>query len=464
VRDAAWEWVKFRAGDEAKRIRTRIYMEAGYAQYLNPDHLKRYLTPEEYHRFSRQIPKGWAETLQSAIDSGRPEPYGKNCEMIYTEMTPPIEQAFISDNTDPKYLQSLLDKSVAETNVKLMGLVPPDEMRKRRIVAGLVVLGLIAGFAFVFRVVMRTFAKELAPPPVTGKGWRRSVAVWQYYPVIRGSFMAFQDYKLVLPSEWVWLDNFAEVLYAPEFWQDLWNSARYMGYSLAFGFLTPILLALALHEVPRGKVVFRTLYYLPAVTTGLVIFMLWKQFYDSSANGLLNQLLAQGASVLNFIITKVGMAAIEVKPQDWLGDPKWAMMMIIIPLVWAGMGPGCLIYLAALKSIPEDMYEAADLDGAGILSKVWQITVPQLRPLIIINFVGAFIGAAQAFDAVFIMTGGGPVNSTRVIGLEIFYKAYVYQKFGYAVAMAWIVGALLVGFTVLQLRILSRVQFKTAEA
>ncbi|HHX38858.1 MAG TPA: extracellular solute-binding protein [Armatimonadetes bacterium] len=477
IRRAAWEWIKFRAGDEAKRIRTRIYMEAGYAQYLNPEYLKRYLTPEEYHRFSRQVPAGWAETLEEALNSGRPEPYGKNCEMIYTEMTPPIEQAWISTNTDPKYLKSLLDKSVAETNVKLMGLLPPGVKEKRRLVAGLVVLGLIVGFTFVFRTVMRTFAKELEPPPVTGKGWRRfgyawivmlpaivSVAVWQYYPVARGSLMAFQDYKLVLPTTWVGLDNFAEVLFAPAFWLGLKNSARYMIYSLAFGFLTPIALALALNEVPRGKVLFRTLYYLPAVTTGLVIFMLWKQFYDRTPSGLLNKVIAGMVAAVNAVITQLGSNPIIYTPQDWLGDPRWAMMMIIIPLVWAGMGPGCLIYLAALKSIPEEMYEAADLDGAGLLSKIWRITVPYLRPLIIINFVGAFIAAAQAFDAVFIMTGGGPVNTTRVIGLEIFYTAYIYQKFGYAVAMAWIVGALLVGFTVLQLRILSRVQFKTAQA
>jgi ABC-type sugar transport system permease subunit len=140
------------------------------------------------------------------------------------------------------------------------------------------------------------------------------------------------------------------------------------------------------------------------------------------------------------------------------------MIFIVLPTIWAGMGPGCIIYLAALKSIPEDVYEAADLDGAGILSKVWNITVPYLKPLIIINFVGAFIHSARAFDFIFVMTGGGPVFSTHVAGLEIWYTAFMYLKFGYAVAMAWIVGALLVGFTIFQLRILSRVQFKTAQA
>jgi multiple sugar transport system permease protein len=286
-----------------------------------------------------------------------------------------------------------------------------------------------------------------------------SVALWQYYPLARGSMMAFQDYRLILPTTWVGLDNFAEVLFAPLFWQSLWNSAKFMALSLGLGFAAPILLALALHEVPRGKVFFRTLYYLPAVTTGLVIMFLWKQFYDPTPHGLLNQIVATFARGLNFWGLRL-----HPQPIDWLGDPHLAMVAVIIPLVWAGMGPGCLIYLAALKGIPEEIYEAADIDGAGILSKVRNITFPYLKALIIINFVGAFIGAARAFDAIFVTTGGGPVFSTHTAGLEIWYAAFMYLKFGYAVAMAWIVGALLVGFTLFQLRILSRVQFKTAEA
>jgi multiple sugar transport system permease protein len=307
---------------------------------------------------------------------------------------------------------------------------------------------------------------------MSGKGWRRagyaylimapaliSVALWQYYPLVRGSMMAFQDYRLILPSRWNGLDNFAEVLFSPLFWQALWNSLRYMLLSLGLGFLAPIGLALLLHEVPKGKVLYRTLYYLPAVTTGLVIMFLWKQFYNPGPTGLLNQILAHGTALLNTI----GIPY-KFEPKDWLGEPSLAMIFIILPTIWAGMGPGCIIYLAALKSIPEDIYEAADLDGAGILSKVWNITVPYLKPLIIINFVGAFIHAARAFDFIFVMTGGGPVFSTHVAGLEIWYTAFMYLKFGYAVAMAWIVGALLVGFTIFQLRILSRVQFKTAQA
>jgi ABC-type sugar transport system permease subunit len=196
------------------------------------------------------------------------------------------------------------------------------------------------------------------------------------------------------------------------------------------------------------------------VTTGLVIMFLWKQFYEPSEHGLLNQI----AAIFTQGLRSLGLPLGRFEPINWLGDPRLAMTAVIIPIIWAGMGPGCLIYLAALKGIPEDIYEAADLDGAGILSKVRNITFPYLKALIIINFVGAFIYAARAFDTIFVTTGGGPVFSTHTAGLEIWYTAFMYLKFGYAVAMAWIVGALLVGFTLFQLRILSRVQFKTAEA
>jgi ABC-type sugar transport system permease subunit/ABC-type glycerol-3-phosphate transport system substrate-binding protein len=485
VRDAAWEWLKFSAGDEALRIKTQTFVEAGYARYLNPEHLRRFLPPAEYRRYSRKTPAGWAEALSGAMKNGKPEPYGKNCQLIYVQMTPPLDMVTLTDRNDDRFLQGLLDRSVSDTNQKLMGVIAPHVLHLRRQVALAVVLSLVACFALVFRYVIRSFTEgqEVTAPESVSAGspfYKRqrgakaartrfaylimapallSVALWQYYPLARGSVMAFQDYRLILPSTWVGLDNFAEVLFAPLFWQSLWNSAKFMALSLGFGFATPILLALALHEVPRGKVFFRTLYYLPAVTTGLVIMFLWKQFYDPTPHGLLNQIVATFAHGLGFWGLHLHPA-----PIDWLGDPHLAMVAVIIPIIWAGMGPGCLIYLAALKGIPEEIYEAADLDGAGILSKVRNITFPYLKALIIINFVGAFIGAARAFDAIFVTTGGGPVFSTHTAGLEIWYAAFMYLKFGYAVAMAWIVGALLVGFTLFQLRILSRVQFKTAEA
>jgi len=131
----------------------------------------------------------------------------------------------------------------------------------------------------------------------------------------------------------------------------------------------------------------------------------------------------------------------------------------VLPMVWAGIGPGSLIYLAALKGIPDDSYEAADIDGASFIDKVLFIVFPMLKPLLIINFVGVFVGSCNAAANILAMTGGGA--NTEVADLKIFYEAFMYLKFGRATAMAWMLGVLLIGFTVYQLRIMSRLEFKT---
>jgi ABC-type sugar transport system permease subunit len=151
------------------------------------------------------------------------------------------------------------------------------------------------------------------------------------------------------------------------------------------------------------------------------------------------------------------------EPYRWLSNPKTAMLSCVIPMVWAGMGPGCLIYLAALKGIPDEYYEAADMDGANFVDKIIHVVFPILRPLIIINFIGVFIASwYTATGNILVMTGGGA--ATEVVGLHIWFKAFTFLKFGPATAMAWMLGFMLIGFTVHQLRILSRLEFRAAGA
>src|SRR5207237_3737743 len=152
---------------------------------------------------------------------------------------------------------------------------------------------------------------------------------------------------------------------------------------------------------------------------------------------------------------------------DWLNNPWAALICCLIPTVWAGMGPGCLIYLAALKTIPDESYEAADLDGAGVWGKLFHVALPSIRALISINFIGAMIGAIRgAGGFVLAMTGGGPYGasggSTEVIGLKLFYTTFGALNFGGGAAMAWVLGSMLIGFTVIQLRRLSRLEFRAA--
>lgn len=272
--------------------------------------------------------------------------------------------------------------------------------------------------------------------------------------------MAFQDYNIRGFSEWIGVSNFANVLFDPEFWFAMWISFKYALMFAVFGFTAPIILAFLLTEVPRGKILFRTIYYLPAVLSGVVVIFLWKSFYGQF--GMINSVLNSFIGLLNIIPG----VAIEELHKAWLSEPSFALFFLLVPTVWAGMGPGCLIYLAALKTIPEEIYEAADIDGAGMFRKAFNIAIPNIKPLIMINFIGVMVGVMKSGGALALaMTGGGPYTpygQTEVVGLQIYWQAFGYLRFGAATAMAWVLGSLLVGFTVLQLQRLSKVEFKTA--
>ena len=275
-----------------------------------------------------------------------------------------------------------------------------------------------------------------------------SILLWSYYPLFRGAVMAFQDYRIVGGAEWVGFDNFIRVATDPGFWAAWGRTLEYVAITLLLGFLTPVLLALMLCEIPRGKVFFRFLYFLPHLTSALVVTLLWKLMFDPTENGLLNQLLAT-----------VGVSA-----HSWLQDPSWAMTCCILPGVWAGAGISSLIYIAAIESLPRDYYEAAAIDGAGILARFRRITLPQLAPLMVINFVGAFIAAFQGMGSIFLLTFGGPGDATQVVSLQIWKEAYNNLRFSTATTMAWFLGVVLIGFTYLQIRMLRRVEFRQAAA
>jgi len=275
-----------------------------------------------------------------------------------------------------------------------------------------------------------------------------SIVLWKYVPMIMGSMMAFQDYRIVGPSEWVGLQNFADVLFDPVWWSALGKTLYYMALSLGLGFFPPIILAILLQEVSHGKLIYRVIYYLPAVISGIIVIYLWKLLYDPSDAGALNQILM----------------SVGLEKSRWIKDENLAMLCVILPSIWTGVGPGCLIYLAALKGIPNEIYEAADIDGAGFFQKVRTIVLPSMKALIILQFIAAFIASAQQSGFILVMTFGGPNESTKVADLLIFEKAYLYLKFGIATTMAWVLGIVLMGFTVLQIKKISNMEFKTTDS
>jgi len=259
--------------------------------------------------------------------------------------------------------------------------------------------------------------------------------------------MAAQDYNLVGSSPFIGFGNFAEMLFDQTWWASVGKTLFYMALSLGLGFFPPIILAIMLQEVSKGKIIYRVIYYLPAVISGVIVIYLWKLLYSPGDLGALNQILM----------------ALGLPKSMWLQNESLAMLCVVIPVVWAGLGPGSLIYLAALKSIPNELYEAADIDGAGFIAKLRYVVFPSLKALIIIQLIAAFIVAAQSSDFILVMTFGGPNEATRVADLLIFEKAYLYLKFGLATTMAWMLSLLLMGFTVMQIRYISRMEFRTVK-
>lgn len=533
VRDAAWEYIRFYDSKEAMKIRTQVMVEGGLGQFINP----KYLSMFGYDDLIRLAPKGWKECFEIAIETGRPEPYGKNSNYIYDILTKPVQQAEslafngslpLSGPIRQQELKKLLGEAVKEANEEMLGILTPQDRQIRRLTAGGVLTIMLTLFIFLLLKVGRYFSPPKASmeqQPVLKARVRvaftaltllgpalLTILLWKYIPLLRGTLIAFQDYRIMGGSEWIWLDNFGNVLWDREWWTSVLNSLRYSFLVIGLTFLPPVILAILLQEIPKGKMLFRMLFYLPAVITGLIVVLLWKSFYDPTENGALNAVVMH-IPAIGYILTGLiflylawtfarrlfthahpwialsflaaglflfygcwKMAApilsnpdfpiwkklfmTQNEPFRWLIDQHTALLACVIPMVWAGMGPGCLIYLAALKGIPDDLYESADIDGATFVDKILFIVFPILRPLLIINFVGVFISAwLYATENILAMTGGA--SGTEVAGLHIFYKAFVYLKFGPATAMAWMLAFMLIGFTIYQLKILSRLEFKT---
>ena len=557
VRDAAWEYIRFQNSPEAAAVRVKYLVEGGFGRFLPPELLRAH----GYDAVAATIPAEWRDCQTIAIADGRPEPYGRNANVIYDILTTPIRQAeelALSGRlaAEPAarraQLLELLVQARRKADADMLGIVPPAELARRRAAATALLLAILANILYALRQMVRIFlpGRKSIPnsafrirnenrPPILNSSflilnffrrhWRAlllifpaaaTILVWSYIPLVRGAAMAFFNYHIFGASHWVFLDNFANLLWDVDWWRALLTSARYAFLVITLTFIPPVLLAILLQEVPRGKILFRLIFYLPASITGLVVILLWKTFYEPSEAGLLNRLVMQipaagwlllSLAALLFalhlarrllhhnlwkpalFVLAAGLllAAVPLgplreiihsytildsnhiykyghywsglfftlpEPVRWLDDSRTALFSCVLPMLWAGMGPGCLIYLAALKGIPDDLYEAADIDGASFTDKILFVIIPTLRPLLVINFVGVFIAAWQAEANILAMTAGGA--RTEVAGLHIFYKAFIFLRLGPATAAAWMLGCLLVGFTLYQLRILSRVEFR----
>jgi multiple sugar transport system permease protein len=261
-------------------------------------------------------------------------------------------------------------------------------------------------------------------------------ALFVWWPIGRGFVLSFQRVDLVTGVEWVGLANFRFVLADPLFVTAWRNTLQFTLLALVVGYLAPVALAIAVNEMRHGKAFFRLAFYLPVILPPIVSVLLWKWFYDP------------GPGLANTVLRAVGLP-----PQQWLQSPRTAMLSLVILSTWANAGGTMLLYLAALQGIPAHLYDAAEIDGAGLWRRLWHITLPQLRPVMLILLVLQIIGTMQVFTEPFVMTDGGPVNATLTVLLLLYRYAFVFGNFGAAAALGLILFLVLAGFSLVYLRL-----------
>jgi multiple sugar transport system permease protein len=238
-------------------------------------------------------------------------------------------------------------------------------------------------------------------------------------------------------QEFVGLKNYAMAFAESPFWNALWNSARYSLASVPLGMIVALAIAILVNQKLRGITVFRTLFYIPSIASGVAISMLWIYVYLPET-GMINTMLKP----------------LRITSIDFLNRAEWAMWALVFMSVWTGLGPRMVLFLAGLLSIPQTLYEAAELDGAGKLRTLWSITLPMLVPTTLFVLVTSTISALQIFTPVYMMTKGQPEDTTDVVGYHIYTEAWVNFNVGLASSKSFVLLAAVILISLIQFRLM----------
>ena len=264
--------------------------------------------------------------------------------------------------------------------------------------------------------------------------------IFTLLPVVAALLISLTDWNLLQPPKWVGLQNFATLAQDPLFRKVLGNTAIYVLGTVPVQMILALLVAMALNQGLPGTLFFRAAFFMPVVTSAVAIALVWRWIYNADFG------------VLNSFLYMFGVS----DPPNWLTSTRWALPSVMIMSVWQQIGFSMVLFLAGLQGVPEHLYEAARIDGAGPFQRFLFITVPMLTPTTFFVFVINIINSFQVFDQAFIMTGGGPANATNTIVYNIYQNAFQFFKMGYAAAMAWVLFAIIFIVTVVQFRLQSR--------
>ena len=272
--------------------------------------------------------------------------------------------------------------------------------------------------------------------------WIIGFLVLQLYPFITSLIYSFAEYNIMSSPKFIGIQNYVQLLTRDrEFWNSLRVTVIYTLFTVPGKLVVALLVAVLMNKNMRGVNAIRTIYYLPSLFGGsIAVSILWK-------------LMFQNTGIINQIIGLVG-----VQPVKWLGNPNTAMPVIIMLNLWQ-FGSAFVMFLAALKNVPGELYEAAEIDGANRVVQFFRITLPQISSIIFFNIIMQTITALQSFTGPMVITKGGPLKATYVLGLKLYTEAFSYYKMGYACAISWVIFILIMAVTGVLFRFSSMVVY-----
>lgn len=260
--------------------------------------------------------------------------------------------------------------------------------------------------------------------------WIIGVLFLTLYPVLLTIYYSFCDYDVLSPPVWVGTLNYTDLLTDNVFWLAIWNTLIYTAFAVPLGLVLSLFIAILLNQPILGRSIFRTIFFLPSMVPLVAVAMIWLWIFNGKF-GLLNYMLS----------------CIGIHGPNWLTDPNWTKPAIVMTSLWQ-TGGTVVIYLAALQDVPQQLYEAAQVDGAKPWHKLWHITIPMISPVIYFNMVMGIIGSLQVFVGSYVMLGGGgPDRSALFLAVYLYESAFKYLKMGYASAMAMLLFLLIVFLT-----------------
>jgi multiple sugar transport system permease protein len=266
-----------------------------------------------------------------------------------------------------------------------------------------------------------------------------SFALFIAFPLIFSFILIFHKWNIITPMEWVGLRNFERLFQDVLFFKSIFNTLVFLAIHIPLQIIVALVLAVLLNQKIKFRGFFRALFFLPVIISGVVITILWNQLYNYETG------------LLNLILVKIGLSKIP-----WINDPAWAMPSIAIMATWKNVGLYIVLFLVGLQGIPKYLYEAADIDGANAWQKFSRITVPALNSTMVLVIILSTIGGFSLFIEPFVMTGGGPINSTLSAMLYIYNQAFYFGHMGYAATLGFFFAVIVLIVVLVQRKIVEQ--------